>query len=199
MLKECKYLIFDTETTGLSTTDVVIQLGYMILDEQFRVIKKKAHYLKTNVNINPKAQEVHGITKNMLEEKGSSPTVVLLSFSKLLENIKKNNGTIVAHNIKFDIRMLKQTYKQCAKMNSSKEKIHLLECLSKGEHHLDTSRKLCTYLNSKKCLSHIVTNGKGYNLGNLYELITSKKVPQNAHDALVDCLMCLEILKKLSS
>ena len=110
--------ICDVESTGISATDQVIELGYYkaktLKEESFEfsefVDKKEwitsklketiTQRFKPSVSINPRAQEVHGISLFSLtkEPKSSSLTLPEMSF-------------MLGHNIIFDKRLIEQSNK----------------------------------------------------------------------------------------
>lgn len=94
-----KYVLLDTETTGLGYKDQVIELG--ILDMQGNVLLNTL--AKPTCRISPEAQAVHHITDAMLASAPGWPEVWAQA-EPLLKGKK-----ILAYNAPFDVRMLKQT------------------------------------------------------------------------------------------
>lgn len=100
---EHKYVILDTETTGLNDNDEIIQIaitdlhGNSLVSEFIKPSKKKS--------INKTATQVHGIKMSMLK---GAPT-----FSEISEPLKNalKGKTVIAYNSDFDARMYSQTYK----------------------------------------------------------------------------------------
>jgi DNA polymerase III subunit epsilon len=96
-----RYVILDTETTGLANDDEVIQLGVItpsgevLLDHFIRPTQKRY--------IHPKAQQVHGIAMEMLRDKPLYTQV-----AHLLQGVVQGK-TIVTYNAEFDRRLLSQT------------------------------------------------------------------------------------------
>jgi len=109
------YLFFDTETTGLprnynaSFEDLdnwprVVQLAWVLVDENKKVIEEKNFIIKPDGFSIPEASAaIHGITDAKANEFGVSIFEVLNDFNKALQN---NNLTLVAHNINFDINVM---------------------------------------------------------------------------------------------
>lgn len=99
-----QWVILDTETTGLKDTDVVIQLAVIDLNGNALIDT----FLKParNITFTPEAIAVHGITPEM---------VVSAPFYKdiypELSAMMKGKG-IIAYNVEFDKRLLKQTAQQ---------------------------------------------------------------------------------------
>ena len=95
-----KLIFFDTETTGNTEKDFLIQLAYKHGDESFN------NLYKPSVKIPPEASAVHHITNKMVRD--------LPSFKESghVEKIKKlfedENSVVVAHNAPFDLMMLKK-------------------------------------------------------------------------------------------
>jgi len=98
-----KYIILDTETTGTDENDRVIQLGYMVLGA--KEIEVKNEFFSSDVPINFRAMEVHGITPEMIEDKITCQESD--SYKRLLELNTPDNYMII-HNAPFDLGMLEK-------------------------------------------------------------------------------------------
>lgn len=94
-----KYILLDTETTGLDYTDEIVEIS--IIDMDGNVLLDTLIY--TNVDISPEASNVNGIIKEMLSGK---PTIKDLT-PKLNEIFK--DKTVLIYNEDFDTRMLYQS------------------------------------------------------------------------------------------
>ena len=129
------FTIFDTETTGLTSKDEVIQLSALLVREtteeeknarrlagkkvsNLSLMKFYEYYCDTQQTIEPKAQQVHGIDKALLHEKSGGKTFedIFIPFTKNVKNdiVQDNHssGTTncrVAHNSAFDKRLVNQT------------------------------------------------------------------------------------------
>lgn len=96
-----KLICFDTETTGLSGSDEVLQLaiinghGDILFDELF----KPKHHTAW-----PHAEKVHHISPAMLENKNT-----IDSYMEDITRIIEKAQYYVGYNINFDIRLLKQS------------------------------------------------------------------------------------------
>ncbi len=99
-----KALIIDTETTGLTTRDEFIEITTILVEfniqGELNIIDKYTGLREPNVDIDPKAQEVHNITFQMLKNKQ-------LNHQKLNELFKQTD-LLVAHNVSFDKRFVKK-------------------------------------------------------------------------------------------
>jgi DNA polymerase-3 subunit epsilon/exodeoxyribonuclease X len=99
-----KYILFDTETTGAQQEDKIIQIGGMIVHSRDN-IEVFDELCSTDIDIKLEAMEVHNITPDLIENK--PPFVQTKFFQKLLELNNKENY-LIAHNINFDLDMLKK-------------------------------------------------------------------------------------------
>ena len=103
MKNKSRYVILDTETTGLNKRDEIIQLAVMDLEgatlfnENIRPTKKK--------RIHPDTVAVHGLTMEVLSK--------CRTFAELAEPLEGaiGNKTVIAYNAEFDARMYVQTYR----------------------------------------------------------------------------------------
>lgn len=98
------YVLFDTETTGNKDDDRVIQFGAMIIDQKGKV-EAYDEFCSTDVGIKIEAMEVHNITPDMIEGK---VTATQTTFYKKLEELNTNENYLIAHNIAFDMGMIKK-------------------------------------------------------------------------------------------
>lgn len=98
------YVLFDTETTGNQEDDKVIQFGAMIVDQKGKV-EAFDELCSTDVAIKLEAMEVHNITPDLLIGK---PKAIETNFYKKLEELNSNENFLIAHNISFDMGMIKK-------------------------------------------------------------------------------------------
>ena len=98
------YVLFDTETTGNQDDDKVIQFGAMIVDQKGKV-EAFDELCSTDVAIKLEAMEVHNITPDLLNGK---PKAIETNFYKKLEELNSNENYLIAHNISFDMGMIKK-------------------------------------------------------------------------------------------
>ena len=129
------YVLFDTETTGAAQEDRVIQFGAMIVDTKGKV-EAFDELCSAPIPIKLEAMEVHNITPDLLENK---PKAVETNFYKRLEELNSDENYLIAHNINFDLDMIKKegfenSYKlidtlRCAKHLFSDLPYHRLQYL----------------------------------------------------------------------
>lgn len=102
-MKTKKYIILDTETTGTSEEDRVIQLGFMVLGA--KKIEIHNEFFSSDIPIKFGAMEVHGITPEMIENK---PICNESSSYKRLLELNTSDNYIIIHNAPFDLTMLEK-------------------------------------------------------------------------------------------
>lgn len=103
-----KYIIFDTETTGLKPGQIG-QLSYAIVDTDKKKATGKNFYFEV-YQMDEKAQEVHGLSIEKLKELSGGKTFMDNS-EEIFEDFA---GKIwVGHNIQFDIKFLDKELERC--------------------------------------------------------------------------------------
>lgn len=102
-----KYIIIDTETTGLNPEkgDRIIELAMIKVSKKNKILDKFHSFFNVEKKISKKSFKIHGIKNKFLKKK-----------KYFYEKIKKINNFIkksifVSHNAKFDIKFLKKEYK----------------------------------------------------------------------------------------
>lgn len=98
-----KYILLDTETTGTSENDRIIQLGFMVLEgKQVTVYNDLC---STDVEIAIPAMETHGITPEMIENK---PVCSETKAFQALCTLNTPENVLIIHNAPFDLDMLRK-------------------------------------------------------------------------------------------
>lgn len=158
-------LFVDTETSGVSSYDKVIQLAYVVkyypwIAAPSITLDTYCEYIKEEVSINKHAIKVHGVTKKILEVYGVDKKIVYKRYIKMSQLCKY----VYAFNAPFDKRMIE---------NSIPTEL--------------TSNKKYAYSPNWKCVMKMAKN-KGHNgkLCDLYKKFTGGNDIENAHDALAD-------------
>ncbi len=98
-----QYIILDTETTGVSEEDRVIQLGYVVLGA--KEIEVQNEFFSSDIPIKFGAMEVHGITQEMIEGK---PPIASSASYKRLQELNTPDNYMIIHNAPFDLGMLEK-------------------------------------------------------------------------------------------
>lgn len=100
-------MILDTETTGLTNSDRIVEISILELVDGIKTGRKFHKFINPETTISKKAIEIHKITNEKVE---SCP-----KFSEIAEDMIKfiGDATIVAHNSKFDMRMVNNELERC--------------------------------------------------------------------------------------
>jgi len=169
------YLIIDTETTGLSTTeDDIIQLGLIRMDHEWNITDRFSHYVKPEHfsidQLKPLIQHITGIDTTQIM---SAPPLSQVWW--LIEQYFDSNTVIIWHNIAFDIAMMSK------------------------HHSLNYADTIDTYDVTRTLLHY----QRSYSLEIIHQQLLLQPryrtyldwVQIQAHDALSDCYMTYAILR----
>ncbi len=99
-----KYILFDTETTGASAEDRIIQIGGMIISSKSD-IECYDELCSSDMPIKIEAMEVHNITPDIIENK---PSFLNTKFYNKILELNQEANYLIAHNISFDLGMLEK-------------------------------------------------------------------------------------------
>lgn len=102
-------IVLDTETTGLSRNDRIIEIACIELFNFKRTHNNFHSYLNPEREIHEEALEVHGITSEFLQDKPKFLDIADQLFDYL------NGAELVIHNASFDIRFLNYEFKRTGK------------------------------------------------------------------------------------
>lgn len=95
-----KLIFFDTETTGNTEKDFLVQIAYKTGDEKFTEL------YKPEIKIPPEAMAIHHITNKMVEGK---PTFKESTDQPIIKKLFEDaNSVVVAHNAVFDLEVIKK-------------------------------------------------------------------------------------------
>lgn len=204
-----KFLIFDTETTGLSQTKIInqetlskwphiVQFSYIIYDMKNGIIVSKDCIIKLNgITIPEDSTKIHGISNKISQEKGENIEIILKEFFYYLREV----DFLVGHNISFDINMiivelLRIIYGRLypkEHIDAYKYDLHFLQNFKNIFCTLTQSIELCAIKATDKF-------GKEYNkwpkLSELHQKLFGT-TPNNLHNSFIDILVTLRCFIKL--
>ena len=112
-----RFLVFDTETTGLPKTKFIspftlhqwphiVQFSFIIFDSSLNnIVESKDYVIKVpeSILIPEESSKIHGITNQISLDKGIPIHEVLNEFFHHLRGV----DTLIGHNIEFDLNMVK--------------------------------------------------------------------------------------------
>lgn len=187
-----KYLIFDTETNGLPNmyknicfpkfTDLksynearLIQLSWVVYNHDDTILSTEDYYIY-NPYISINNSHIHGITEEIIKEKGHDLIIVLDKFTETLKD--DSIKYIICHNIKFDMNIIKSELYR-----------------SKKKYNIFTNKKLICTLEISNILkkNNLIKNCK---LNTVYEHFYNCPI-ENAHNSLYDVLNTGKVFQKL--
>jgi len=211
-----KICVFDTETTGLPQTSVVsyenillfpytVQLSYLIYDtNNDELIKIRDYVIKLpeNVKIGEESIKIHGITDEISQKKGVYFDDFIEEFIEDFQGVE----CMVAHNIQFDLNMLK--IEMMREIIKNQDGVITRSVLKKRKlandflHMLMSNKPIyCTMKESVKLCNLKKANmlGNYLKFPKLIELHQKlfNTEPRNLHNSLNDILICLRCFCKL--
>lgn len=103
-----EYVIFDVETTGMKPEDghAIVELAAQRVHGR-QIVDVMETIVNPGVKIDREAQEVHGISNEMVRQQGKKLIEVIPSFVLFC-----SGATLVAHNISFDLSFVNNHLKQ---------------------------------------------------------------------------------------
>jgi DNA polymerase III epsilon subunit-like protein len=206
-----RFLVFDTETTGLPKTKFIspftlhqwphiVQFSFIIFDSSLNnIVESKDYVIKVpeSILIPEESSKIHGITNQISLDKGVPMYEVLNEFFHHLRGV----DTLIGHNIEFDLNMVKVELLRLINKNLFSEE----QCrLYKYDLHFLTNFKniSCTLKDSIQfCnIQSIDKYGKPYlkypKLVELHEKLFNQS-PSNLHNSFNDILVTLRCFMKL--
>lgn len=206
-----RFLVFDTETTGLPQTKFIspstlhqwphiVQFSYVIYDSSLNDIVESKDYiihLQENILISEESTKIHGITNEISAKNGIPINEALNEFFYYLRSVDR----LIGHNIEFDINMIKvELLRLINKDLLTKEQtkiykydLHFLTNFNNISCTLKDSIQFCN-------IQLLDKNGKPYlkypKLIELHEKLFNKS-PSNLHNSFNDILVTLRCFMKL--
>ena len=96
-----QYLLADTETTGVSPSDGIVEVAWLLISDDFEVLDEGHSLINPQRPIPAGASAVHGITNKDVE---GAPTADEYFYDVLGNKLADLDAVFTAHNAPFDIR-----------------------------------------------------------------------------------------------
>jgi len=207
-----RFLVFDTETTGLpkskfigpSTLEqwpYVVQFSFIIYDSSLNDIVESKDYiikLPENISIPEESIKIHNITNELSQKSGLPINQILNEFFYYLRGVDR----LIGHNIEFDLNMIKVEMLRI--INDNLITPEQLKLYKYDLHFLNNYTNIsCTLKDSIEfCNIQIIgKSGKPYlkypKLIELHEKLFNK-LPNNLHNSFNDILVTLRCFMKLN-
>jgi DNA polymerase III epsilon subunit-like protein len=173
------FLVFDTETTGFSSRNRLVQLAWQLYKDE-KLVEEKCFIVKPyKFTIPRQVVEIHGITTEMAMEKGLPLRTVLRHFIKALDLA----DYLIGHNVEYDIKVVHDELYRMRIPNTimAKKKIDTMK-VSTEVVKLPPAKDFTHYKYPK--------------LKELYRFLFGKDF-QNAHNALADVKATAECFLEL--
>ena len=187
-------LFFDTETTGFPQDKLpldhpgqphIIQIAAILDDENCNI--KASMNMIINADCGPVpegAYNVHKISEEIYKKFGVSCLVALALFNNLVQR----TDVIVAHNISFDLKLLKTAYARMGK-------------LERFTSDIQSKPQFCTMLATTDIVKIPSPRGRGGykwpKLDEAYRVLVNPSGFAGAHDAFEDVKACREVFYSL--
>ncbi|MBN3957487.1 3'-5' exonuclease [Nostoc sp. NMS8] len=172
ILKNDKWCILDTETTGLSNNAEVIQIGLLTSSQEYQTL------VKPTIAISEAASEIHGIYDR--------DVVQALPFEQIFLDVWKflSDKDVIIYNSEFDLKVIRNSLKargiQIAFPNSDRRNCRIF-----------------TNGGSIHCAMHYYSQYVG-EWNEYHGNYKWQKLPGGDHSALGDCKATLEVIKQMS-
>jgi len=194
------YIVWDVETTGVDPIESFIIEISAIKVENFNVVETFDKLLNYDIEIPTGATDIHGITREEIEKKGESPSLVIEEF---LDFITQDGITpTVTHNgTLFDLKFLDATIQDLAIDWKGLEHMALMSldtaAIYKAKYVL--SKKRFYWENNWEFQKRIINIRSAYSSFNLEHCCEKLgiEVPDQEHRALSDVLITNELYKHL--
>jgi len=156
---------WNAPTAKVDKWPFILQIAWIVCEKSGKVISTHDYYIRhKDIPMGEMASLLHGITLELLKQKGEERRIVL---NKLASDIELYKPLIVGHFIEFDKRMLEVGFSR--------------EELKRNFDHLP---KFCTMLVTRR--SKDIFGGNSYmRLDEFYQSLFSKPM-ENQHNALYD-------------
>lgn len=175
LAEEAHFLVIDTETSGLGSRDVAVQVCVGFYTEEGRALGfyDKIWTPPAGVSISRGSMQVHGITNARVAKEGLDARYELPKLHSIFKKMRARGKKIVAHNAAFDVRILRQTASAHGFAGWDLEQSHAFCTMNAAATH-------CNLKSKKTGRSRKPKNAE------LYKILTGKAPLGALHDAQVD-------------
>lgn len=199
-------LVFDTETSGLPKSRTlddtnlhlwphIVQFSYVVYDISSNTVVKivdEIIKIPENIIIPDDCIKIHGITNDICKLRGKNIEKILVDFYDDFEQCDR----VVAHNLSFDLNMLKVEILRAINNNINKNTSEIViynnmfSNLTTAQKYYCTMQDTIEYCNVKG----LDKKGKEFvkfpKLSELYHKMFGN-IPNNLHNSLNDVIICL--------
>lgn len=124
-------IFFDTETTGNEDKDRLCQLAYKTLNQSISEMFDELYNPPLPIGV--ASQAVHHITPKMVAEK--TAFIESKDFNSIKNLFENSNTVLIAHNVKFDVEMMKKENITCTNTIDTLKIVRHLDPEMKIERH----------------------------------------------------------------
>ena len=170
-----EFVVFDTETSGLSSRDVAVQVCLGFYDGYGKALGfyDKLWKPPRGVVISKGSIQVHGITNARVFKEGLDARFELPKVHAIFKKMRSRGKKIVAHNAAFDVRILRQTARSHSFAGWDLEQSHTFCTMNRAAPR-------CGLKSKKTGRARKPKNAE------LYRILTGKAPSGALHDAQVD-------------
>lgn len=187
-----KLMFFDTETTGISKDDRIIQVAAIVSELDNKEYSEK-HYDELCSSPEPikiESMAVHGIRQEKVDNK---PPFSQTEFKKRFDQLNSSENYLIAHNIEFDKQMIeKEGYE-------GNIKFQLIDTLQCAKHMYEVGEELRRSNLTYELPNHKLQTFRYILISEEEEELEAKKlnIEIKAHDAIGDVLVLKLFFKRL--
>ena len=105
-----RYLVLDTETTGISEADKACEIGWLEIDEDFNILNQFESLIDPQCMIAPAASGVHGLTLADLKDAPTIEEYFSADDPSCYGHTFDDPCVLIGHKVSFDYRFVKDYF-----------------------------------------------------------------------------------------
>jgi DNA polymerase III epsilon subunit-like protein len=185
-----KYIVIDTEATGLSLNHGVIQLAWIIVDINLEIMDQSCFDIcpPNGYETSVEASKIHGISDQRIKNGKSYEEAAEQFYKNISKYFPKEKPVVIAQFWPFDYKMLEMMFCKVGQFDKFNSII--------GNEFIDTKALVIT-LNTAAKLKNQPIPFPVTSLSKPGGLKEKFSLSFDSHDALGDCKGTLELFKKL--